>query len=155
MKTPKALKPVYRPDLLLKLADYLCKIDNQFDLDSWVGDENATHDFKKKLLKGKPTHATHKTCGTTACAMGHAVSIPELYKEGLRLVDVGSGWIVPRHKGLEGIEAAESLFGITERVAEDLFTPDGYEEDEVKDPKIVAKKIYEFVADPLNFAESI
>lgn len=155
MKTPKQQKPVYRPDYLLALADYLAKVNNQFDLDSWIakqdedGDEVELTAAELKKLKGNPKWKALKECGTTGCAMGHAPSVPLLAKAGLKLFSDGVS-LMPEYKGSHGFDAGQELFGITYDVARYFFHPDYYDEDQLKEPKVVAERIYEFVANPFE-----
>lgn len=158
------VKRVFRPDLLKDLANYLNKIDNQFNLDGWVQlkeDESWWIDKEKAAkLTGKkpPTHKLFKECGTTGCAMGHAPSVPSIWKAGLRLTttcdnDNGDNTttIVPENKftGSQDFEAAMEIFGIPRAVSEYFFDPDQYDT-HVKNPKIVAKRIYEFLENPMD-----
>lgn len=160
MRTPKQLKPVYRPDYLLALADYLANVDNQFDLGAWVGKLDGDGDLSSnvdptdvKRLKGNPKWKDLKTCGTTACAMGHAPSVPLLAKAGLTLKAYGQ-YLIPAYKGNEGFKAAQSLFGISNDVANHFFDGGAYDDEELKEPKAVAKRLYEFVADPFVYADA-
>ncbi len=88
-------------------------------------------------------------CGTTACAIGHACSIPSFRRAGLKLVgaqiyDDGAPYIqhYPEFDDEVGFDAAANFFDIDDREAESLF---GYREPET--PKRVAKRIRKFIAD--------
>lgn len=119
---------------LLKLAEFLeTKVPRkQFDMRNWVG---ASWKGEKNL-----------SCGTTACAMGWATTIPSFRRLGLRLNREGEVRLDPDDSVLEdGFEAAERLFSITGFEAYELFSfvdPDGYERKET--PKQVAKRIRDF-----------
>jgi hypothetical protein len=68
-------------------------------------------------------------CGTTACAMGWAGSMPEFRKRGLKLIwerHSNSGHVVFTDRDGErffGEEAGEVFFGLTCKEAEFLFIP--------------------------------
>ncbi len=119
---------------LLLLADFLDKLPpERFRFATWVGD----------TWGGKPD----LSCGTTACALGWATTIPEFREAGLRMApairDGLNSW--PAHVALVGnvsddrhslerapFEAAAWVFDISEDEAEFLFLPtdDGDHEDE-------------------------
>lgn len=151
MKKPEI---VFQYERLLVLANYLAKLKNQFDLNGWVqvktdGQEHLDPKTLEKV-KGNPTWSVHKACGTVACAIGHAPSVPEFKKSGLKL-GVSGHVLQPVYKGLEGWDAVEKFFGIDSATAEALFLGTKYEEDQRKDPKAVAARIYELLSDPVNF----
>ena len=142
-------KPAVGKRRLLKLADFLQKLPRKrFDYQSWVGDD----------WQGK----ADLSCGTTACALGWATTIPSLRKAGLRLYkrDDGSGtYVTLKDRTSRGSEAAGAeVFGITVGEAAYLFTPEydtyGLDEEFQKlstspgytaDAKAVAKHIRNFV----------
>jgi hypothetical protein len=69
-------------------------------------------------------------CGTTACALGWAASMPEFRKRGLKLVWYESnklGWVELRTKNsdddLDSEEAGAEFFGLTNAEADELFIP--------------------------------
>ncbi len=123
---------------LLKIAALLRTLPRKrFNYGEWVGED----------WRGAPD----LSCGTTACALGWATTIPSLRKAGLYLDQYGD----PRLKGTRAanytppaFDAAMKLFGISLDDAEFLFepqdTPSGDEED--ASPKYVASKIERFVA---------
>lgn len=157
MKKPEI---VFQYARLLVLADYLAKLKNQFDLNGWVqvkiGGQEYLDPKTLKKVKGNPTWSVHKACGTVACAVGHAPSIPEFKKAGLKLGvsdqdEENGGVLQPVYKDLDGWEAVEKFFGIDSATAEALFLGTKYEEDQRKDPKAVAARIYELLSDPVNF----
>lgn len=107
---------------LLKLADFLDNLlDEQFSFDRWVGND---WDQKANL-----------SCGTSACALGWATTIPLFRKLGLRLV------ANPTYEGKSGFkfvialkdtvnpnntsyrDACEKIFGVDKSEANFLFTP--------------------------------
>lgn len=142
---------------LLKLADFLFDLPKQrFDFYKWVGPE----------WKGKPD----LSCGTTACALGWATTIPSLRKAGLRLKETNSPGLIPGTNGgvvcLKGYTvssdsaeyAAHVVFGLSTEEFEFLFIPADQSsveslpelklsrpEYEKMTPKKVAKRIRHFV----------
>ena len=68
------------------------------------------------------------SCGTAACAFGHAASIPSFRKLGLGLQPmqpwppvVGVRYYLPTYKGVSGMDAAAKFFGIANGEARHLF----------------------------------
>jgi hypothetical protein len=101
---------------LLELAKLLRKLPKKrFNYTHWVGND----------WKGKPD----LSCGTTACALGWATTIPSLRKQGLRLLKIqdvfqvtlkgysGASHLAPEH-------AAQEIFGLNNNEFEYLFIPD-------------------------------
>lgn len=134
---------------LLKLAETLEELPKKrFDYGQWVGND---WQGKKDL-----------SCGTTACALGWATTIPSLRREGLRMFKYGAG-IDGGYVGLinkDGdetggeMEAGFKIFGLNDQEFSLLFYPDangtvnGHEMDspaEDASPKRVAKFIRKFV----------
>jgi hypothetical protein len=130
-------------DRLLKLADFLDKLPpERFDIYDWVGS-----DFRGDV---------DLSCGTTACAIGWATTIPEFRQLGLSLniqancyshriiatpvLDLGGGIT------LHGFDAAGHLFDITREDAYYLFDT-GQVDSLPRDatPADVANRIREFV----------
>jgi len=134
---------------LLKLADFLSTLPrNRFDFSNWVG----------KDWGGKPD----LSCGTTACALGWATTIPSLRRAGLRLVhdeqvdnqayvtlngQVGS-WDDPFESSQA---AAKEVFGLDYDEFSFLFIPESFSYagrpslSEKATPKQVARNIRFFV----------
>lgn len=138
---------VYRKRLL-KLAEKLESLPKKrFYYGDWVGEDWRG---KKDL-----------SCGTTACALGWATTIPSLRREGLRLFkhDYSNGGYVGLidKKGKETgdeIDAGKKVFGLNSMEVGLLFYPgstaliNGHEmesPDEDATPKQVAKFIRKFV----------
>lgn len=114
---------------LLKLADKLDTVPRkQFDYSAWVGDD----------WKGAPD----LSCGTTACALGWATTIPSFRRLGLKL---NTDWNEVTMGEYRNFYAAALLFELSERDAMYLFAPGPSEVDAT--PKQVAKKIRQFVKD--------
>lgn len=124
---------------LLLLAKLLRTLPRKrFDYNRWVGYDWA----------GDPD----LSCGTTACALGWATTIPALRRAGLRLVrGVGcAGYVTlrdfrtsPMDTYEQSLRAAMQVFGLTRRDAAFLFVP-GWAE-VTATPKYVARKIERFV----------
>ena len=124
---------------LLMVADLLDKLPRKrFDYAVWVGDD----------WEGKPD----LSCGTTACALGWATTIPALRRAGLRLFyrrvglrgsrDVGMGYL--GYLSSES-KAAKAVFGLDREELIFLFTPSGPLAAD-STPKQVARHIRKFVA---------
>jgi hypothetical protein len=128
---------------LMKLVERLREVPRkQFDYLTWVGDD----------WKGKPD----LSCGTKACALGWAATIPSLQRAGLHHVASRDGdgriwdaYVEFRPKGTSKYDrktdfgAASAVFGITFDEAYELFMPRDNEKNAT--PKQVAKKIERFV----------
>lgn len=158
----------YRPDLLNALANYLKKLPaTDFDLRHFVGKKDqifqADPEMAKKL-KGNPNLKEIRSCGATACALGHAPSVPELAQAGLKVVvynptkEDKENWddtvrLQVTYKGETDFYAATKLFGIPMELAEHFFDPENYKDDELNDPKIVARRIHEFISNPVEYME--
>lgn len=118
---------------LLKLASFLRTLPRKrFDYTTWVGED----------WQG----AQDLSCGTTACALGWAATMPAFRRLGVRLKKRawGGGQVALRglHRG--SIEVAMYIFALDHHEAHHLFTPEGKEGDGTT-PKQVAKKIERFV----------
>lgn len=106
---------------LLKLAAHLDKVrPSRFDFARWAGDD----------WKGK----ANLSCGTTACALGLATTIPSFRRLGLRLFrrDGGFGkpWVGLTSDTSErsAYNAAGHVFGVSAEEFEFLFLPNGQQE---------------------------
>jgi hypothetical protein len=88
-------------------------------------------------------------CGTTACAIGHAVDVPEIYAEGLRLIPTGIpefGFFRPDLANKDvvgGWDAIETLFEIDSTQSAYLFLKDRHCERAT--PTDVANRIDQFI----------
>ena len=122
---------------LLKLAKFLQTVPRErFDYNTFVGDD----------WKG----AQNLSCGTQACALGWAATMPTFRRLGLYLKQAG----YPALKGdtrSHAFEVAAKLFGISIHDAHDLFSPmynwDAGIDEGSATPKYVARKIRNFVKD--------
>ncbi len=136
-------------DRLLRLADFLDVLPaKRFDFGSWVGTSwGDTQDL---------------SCGTTACALGWAATMPEFRALGLRLARawcedpcVAVGAVLDTDDAASiSLNAAREVFGLTHDQANLLFIPgdaDGDEEtgrpNETASPREVAEHIRQFVAE--------
>lgn len=106
---------IFRLELLADLLEKLPK--GRFDYTNWVGD----------FWKGKED----LSCGTTACALGWATTIPELRKLGLRMAKRGGNGTVILKRQDPGEEsgplmAAMTVFNINQIDAMWLFYPNDH-----------------------------
>jgi hypothetical protein len=77
---------------LTKLADFLAALPKDAKKKFWMGrwfDHNEEHEHKFGEFI-KPGDLKH--CGTTACALGWAATIPSLYRAGLRIKHYPAGF---------------------------------------------------------------
>lgn len=127
----------FHSDRLLALADFLLELPRRkfnfcywVDVDTWRG--------SKKL-----------NCGTTACALGWATTMPRFRRLGLYMARTGTP-ALRRDPGLTALEVAQVIFGISFTEAAYICTPstDGQNFDAT--PKSVAKHIRKFVARKLS-----
>jgi len=96
---------------LLGLVALLRKLPpEKFNYNTWVGVD----------WKGKQD----LSCGTTACALGWATTMPQLRRLGLRLSKDFSVMLL--NKTYDPIDAACEVFGLTYSEAEFLFVPGQY-----------------------------
>lgn len=120
---------------LLRLADFLDTLPSKrFDFNTWVGDD----------WKGKPD----LSCGTTACALGWAATIPAFRKRGLRLTMRGGYADVLYENYTWSLNSGAAFFNLSLKEARHLFTNDGMYNGLNLDPsaKQVAHHIRKFVA---------
>jgi hypothetical protein len=129
---------------LLKLADFIWskqhKVPRQrFYYGSWVGED----------WKGSPT----LDCGTTACALGWAATMPTFRRLGLRLTPFVIDDEITVNETLESRGA--EVFGLSLNEFDALFVPGGeYNPLRARaTPKQVADRIRAFVAHPEDFLE--
>lgn len=135
-----------RTERLLKLADHLDNLPGprrqRFTMEHWFHSRNGDD-----------------LCGTAACALGEATTIPEFHDAGLivacrgfmqSLIPTYEPTMADRYFGtdylLNGYRAAGSFFDIDHDVALKLFSPDTYPYSELHDPAIVSRRIREAVA---------
>jgi hypothetical protein len=83
---------------------------------------------QEDILRPDAIEHAHE-CGTTACAMGWAVTIPEFRRDGLTLINVGVGDFMsmsPCFDSRLGYHAADAFFGIPHDIALHFFSPSAY-----------------------------
>jgi len=90
---------------------------DHFDLRDWISGDTLTD--KRKMLHQLYMSSPYPefSCGTTACACGHAALHPWFKKQGLMLS--AQGW--PFYKGKMGFRAIEEFFQIDSILADELF----------------------------------
>jgi hypothetical protein len=121
---------------LLALAAFLRTVPRKrFDYGRWVGSD----------WKG----AQDLSCGTTACALGWAATMPQFRRLGLILRDgekFGDGFYVGLKSDPQAYsgEAAMQVFGLDDVEVDKIFFPRDVIE-ETATPKQVAKKIERYV----------
>ena len=117
---------------------------DQFDMNTWCG--SAAHPWEGK---------EDLSCGTVACALGHATTIPEFKALGLRLVidDANSGMGFIKYGYLTSYLAAAKLFDITVDQSMHLFSGVSYRTyekdtwiDNAVTSNMVADRILEMIA---------
>jgi hypothetical protein len=105
------------------LAEHLKTVPTvRFDLHSWSKISGMSRASGKEIEKS----IKKNECGTTACACGHAATIPEFKKLGFRFEDNYSGVGTITFEDKEEFEAAAAFFGLTYDESEDTFGPNGY-----------------------------
>ena len=124
-------------DRLRRLAFYLRNDvkDEVFNLATWVGNDDVPWEGMDDL-----------SCGTTACAMGWATTIPEFKQLGLHLERVspsGQGFLV--FGDYKHFEAAAQFMDITKYQAEYLFDPARYESEDDTTRLEVCERIESFI----------
>ena len=87
--------------------------EENFHLNSWASAENTLQELEQ--------HA----CGTTACAVGWAATIPEFKALGLEL-HIHPEVSYPSFSGFEGMFAAQKFFGIPVETCDYLFLASRY-----------------------------
>lgn len=114
--------------------------DERFNLATWAGNDKIEWGGLRDL-----------SCGTTACAMGWATTIPEFQALGLKLVrqpDTISGEFYPPTIEFEGethFHAAARFCGISDSEAEYLFNPSSYGDEDQTTKDEVVERITDFI----------
>jgi hypothetical protein len=119
---------------LLKLADFLDRLPHKrFDYSWWTGAD----------WKGKPD----LSCGTTACALGWAATMPMARRAGVQLFqqkeDNGyrsSGFAIDGKRAIPA-EASARLFGLTSEQHRELFVA----ADDALGPSPTAKRVAKLI----------
>ena len=120
---------------LMVLAEFLRTVPRKrFNLESWVDDE-----YPPVLDPENPE------CGSTACAVGWATTIPEFQALGLYL-SVVNGVLFPVFGGWERLHAVVCFFGLTIAEGEHLFFDSSYSHlEEMQGTKVVIERIEELI----------
>lgn len=122
------------------LATFLATIPpERFDLGTWAGNDKIHWGGEKDL-----------SCGTTACAMGWAATIPEFQALGLHLEIPAhgfaqNGFAQIRFGNEIAFAAAAEFMDLTPRETDYLFDPDYY--DDGATPAEVIARINQFLLD--------
>lgn len=125
----------YRLD---KLANYLETVKKKnFDMDVWTCRRNK-HGDRKDFKDGDEPG---KTCGTTACAIGHC---PHAFPEDWHYEDFRPVLKDPLYRPIDQASSAMEYFDLDNMDFGYLFMPTYYKENNPK-PKDVANRIREFV----------
>lgn len=144
-----------KADRLLRLADKLqgegAYVEvgpinlEKFDLESWIGKLGGERE--RKVV----TSAILNECGTTACAIGHAMLDPWFRRRGLvPKFDPSKEMIIPTLRGTDPtryeslFEPVAQFFEISQENAKRLFDPYYYNRFSVT-PNEVAQKIRRYV----------
>jgi hypothetical protein len=100
------MKAIYKKRLLT-LAKFLRTVPKKrFNMGFWAAGKFC----------GKVNEPEHNQCGTAACAMGWACTIPEFRRAGLKLIDsrFDDGYSIPVYKEHAEFDAARKFFGLPE-----------------------------------------
>ena len=84
-------------------------------------------------------------CGTTACAVGHACTIPEFQADGLGLVETSINFIYPKYQKFTAWEAVSCFFECSDAISTHLFYTNSYFNGKATGPKEVAERIREVI----------
>ncbi len=157
---------------LATLAAFLRTIPKSaFNIGSWVtqptvagkslpGRYGGPNDYD--TIKAGITPKDMHTCGTTACALGWAATIPSFRRAGLKLVyaerGYGDVWFGKTpddpDDAVSAFDAGAEFFRIPEEVSEHFFSPGEYTQDnEEVTPKMVAARIERYVKDPVGYSK--
>ena len=134
----------YHKNRLLKLAAFLDNVPpERFDLSFWYGRflDGGSHVNDYEYFKNN--------CGTAACAIGWACTIPSFRKAGLRInpnSDYGENYYTPVYKSYREFTAVNEFFGLEIQDSQHLFFDSSYPERFRTSPKTVADRIREFVS---------
>lgn len=119
------------------LADRLETVPpDQFDIDMWAGASPRPEPGKAPTVGD---------CGTVACAVGWATTVPELSRAGLRLAWCGVS-AYPVYGGLTDGPAVAAFFGLSEQEEEQLFRGESYPPHREVTPLGVARRVRAFLA---------
>jgi hypothetical protein len=132
-----------RLEMMADLLDNLKVRPGGFDMNVWtefgrVPNNSLTRAFARMRGYLHP-------CGTSACAVGHAMVHPKFNAEGLRIavgigID-GSRGLVPTYAGFHNWNAVETFFDLSGGSAGYLFNPTEYPLSEQSNPGYVALRV--------------
>lgn len=98
---------------ILKLADFVAKIPRRrFDFNTFVGDDWGG--------------AADLSCGTTACALGWATTMPLFKKLGLKLKSDPQVYQRIKYRGRHPEIYSQHLFGIDNSTFREIFYPSAF-----------------------------
>lgn len=113
----------------------------KFDLSWWITIPGK-HERSDTLEVLRGARAGKNYCGTAACAVGLAASLPEFNKEGLRPGGIGEACVVLAGVTNESsLDAAIVFFDLSRSDAGELFCPGSYDDRDITNPIAVAEKI--------------
>jgi maltooligosyltrehalose synthase len=138
-----------------------------FDISTWLDGDTGTdsdHVFLSPVTRERVSAGTGKdnyavvdpsqlSCGTVACAVGHATLIPEFQALGLKMVrditpEPSAFGAMPFFDGKVSWDAVRAFFDIDESWTHYLFLGSSYDYD--AGPDQVAVRIREVIADELH-----
>ena len=125
--------------MLLELAALLDDLTpDRFDYSEWVGED----------WQGDPD----LSCGTVACAAGHATTLPSYRARGLTLQRYGGPVVKVEGRTLNGTRAMAHVLGIADDDAAYLFMPSYYDANRhcSPPPNATAPEVAEHIRDWLN-----
>jgi hypothetical protein len=130
------LTSAYRLNVLANFLAYEVK-KRKFHLDKWVDRTDHNFETPREVIKS----LQKKGCGTTACAVGWAATIPEFRELGLNLRFADWGIDVTYKDFDGGSTAAMAFFKLSIEEVDELFMPSAYTRNDEKPSKknVVAK----------------
>ncbi len=123
---------------------------SKFNMNNWAElpdgslTEKSSHKDVVKIME-----ETSNLCGTAACALGWAGTIPAFNRAGLKMVPIksncGSDSAYVTYSSasgnIQGFQAAEQFFKLTEEEAESIFDPSSYDDNSWTYNKITRSKV--------------
>lgn len=131
---------------LKTLANFLRNLDEMvFSISQWY--DAIMSKSVNNITRPDAVEFAHE-CGSTACALGWAVTIPEFKEAGLTLSIIGAEpftYPTPYFEGFGGYVAASKFFSIPQSISQNFFGPSAYEGE--PSPKDVAARIEVYLDD--------
>ena len=84
-------------------------------------------------------------CRSTACAVGHACTIPEFQADGLKLIEDSLNFMCPKYENFTAWDAVRCFFECSYGMATHLFYTNSYFNRRATGPKEVAERIREVI----------